>query len=344
MKEGVPQEETPVEAQESFVLPDLQPEEQIEEYMERVTLVREGYTGGIRLEKALNSQGKHKEDMTRALLKAVQESSAGKFTKEKGEQELEKLSAGITFASNEAKEDSAGSAHFEHTNRSRWFYGCAEGTDDTPYSQLLFGVHCDPELGDDLTLPYFKALLDDKKILMLGGGNSATDLIVGVCGDPAVDPVPSKIVNTDISFAGITDEPLVQEKIAEGSYVKAIAHADNPEEVHKVLSSNGIEGGMDEIWASYSVPFYLKTPEEIRGLFATVKNNLAPGGTARISPVSFQVSNDLLMNHPEEVDRLKATIMDSARELQEDPQFNVYVFRPAMRTTTLIIKRLKSTE
>ncbi len=31
MREDAPQEETPVESQESFVLPDLQPEEQIEE-------------------------------------------------------------------------------------------------------------------------------------------------------------------------------------------------------------------------------------------------------------------------------------------------------------------------
>lgn len=343
MKEGVPQGETPVESHESFVLPPLLPEEQIEEYMERVTLMREGYTGGIRLEKALNSQSKYKEDMTRALLKAVQESSASKFTKEKGEQELEKLSARVTFASNEAKEDGEGSVSFEHTNRSRWFYGFAEGTDDIPYSQLLFGVHCDPELADDSALSYFKALLDDKNILMLGGGKSATDLIVGVCGDPTVDPVPSKIINTDISFAGITDEPLVQEKIDAGTYVKKIARAENPEEIKAVLTELELDG-VDEIWASYSVPYYLKTPEEIEGLFETIQQSLRVGGTARISPVAFQVPNDMLMNHPEQVDILKASVVNSVKKLQENPEFNLYTFTPTPGALTLVIKRLKSTE
>ena len=41
-------------------------------------------------------------------------------------------------------------------------------------------------------------------------------------------------------------------------------------------------GPFDEMWASFSVPYYLNTPEGFEGMFETITNNLAEGGIARI--------------------------------------------------------------
>ncbi|MBU3669071.1 MAG: hypothetical protein FGM57_03890 [Candidatus Taylorbacteria bacterium] len=262
MKESAPQE-NPLEAKDSFVLPELLPEEQPEEYVVRVTHLIEKNHSSIRLVKGLNSQCGNGDVCMSALSKALGRCLPAKFSNEKNKLVLQAVSDGIVFASNEAKHNDKGELGYEHTNRERWLYGDASKTDNIPYSQLLFGVYCSPEIGQGSAVPYFKNLLDDKNILLLGGGDSVKDLIAGVYGDPSLDPVPKKIINTDVSFSGIQEEQMISDMIADGTYVRALAQAQDAEQISGVLETAGVSGGADEIWASYSVPYYLKTPEEI---------------------------------------------------------------------------------
>ena len=53
------------------------------------------------------------------------------------------------------------------------------------------------------------------------------------------------------------------------------------------LEEQGIKK-VDEIWATFSVPAYLKAPEKIEQLFANIDLLLATGGSARIWPLAIR--------------------------------------------------------
>ncbi len=338
------------ESMESFVLPQIKPEEQVEEYVVRVTKENERYRkgSGISLSKAMNDQALPEvrpyivESL--ALVKATAEQAVKeKFSVIKRQEVITAIENAIKFALNEPKIIDGGLPSFSHTKINRWFGDAAKSTDNVPYSQLLFGLFYDQ--GFDFSPEvhaYFKEILDGKNVLLLGGGDSVHDLVAGLSQDDVEAINPKRIISTD-SMAGFEQvklEPLVQAVLDEGSYVRKQAHAEKSEEVAAVLASVGLEKGADEIWASFSVPYYLETPKQLKGLFTTIRNNLAKGGTARIAPIAFQVSNDRLMNRPEEVDEMKKTLLDEVSSLSEDPEFNVYVFSSGVGST-LVIKRLK---
>jgi hypothetical protein len=336
------------ESVESFDLPELLPEEQVEEYLARLMLLvnRPSKTGPFQMSIGtdFNTQAQHVEFFDSAILKAEAEVATTKFSTAKIEAELAKLPRVIKFAHNAPKPDSRGLASFEHTNRERWFYGTSSGFDDTPYSQLLFGVHCDPELSTSATAQmYFKRLLDNKTVLMLGGGDSAKDFIAGIGSDDDTVVFPRKIINVDLSFEGLRPEPLIQNSIESGLYIRAVAHAENPSEIREVLDSEGLEIGVDEIWASFSVPYYLDSSSQIKGLFQTIRESLSEGGIARLSPIAFQAPSEQFMQGFTAIDETKATLIDEIQALSENPDFNVYSF-PAGGGDTLVIKRLKKAE
>lgn len=340
-----PHEQSP-SSPEAFVLPELLPEEQPEEYLSRITMLLEGSTSNpnpkIRLAKGLNSQANSGPVFAKATLKVENECSEEKFSESKREGFLAGLPSKIKFANNEGKVLENGELGFGHTKQDRWFYGTAAGADHSPMSQLLFGLHCDPELHSDPEIQqYLKRELDGKSILLLGGGDSVKDLIVDmdIVDSRAINP--KKIINADLSFEGLNPEPLIQPALEAGRYVREVAHAEKPEEITDVLKRNLLAEGVDQIWASFSVPYYLGSVDQIEGLFNTISTSLAEGGTARISPLVYQAPHDKLAYAPEELDAVKAAMVNEITRMSNDPHFNVYSFNAGVGET-LVIKRLKS--
>lgn len=118
--------------------------------------------------------------------------------------------------------------------------------------------------------------LEDKKILVLGGGNSLTDL----CSSKTIKP--KKIVDID-PFR-------IAESIEKGANKNYDSFAYGAEDVDltKKLSKFGT---FDEIWALYSVPHYLRTKKDIQSLFHNIEQLLAPRGTARIYPLTINTDD-----------------------------------------------------
>ena len=88
--------------------------------------------------------------------------------------------------------------------------------------------------------------------------------------------------------------------------------------------NNNSLGLADEIWASYSVPYYNEKPEEINNLFDNIKGLLKEGGNCRITPISTQneQSNQALL------DNLKAIV--------NSKEYNIHLLK-----NTLIIHKLE---
>ncbi len=80
----------------------------------------------------------------------------------------------------------------------------------------------------------------------------------------------------------------------------------------------------DEIWASFSVPYYNITTDEIDGLFDNIDRLLKEGGNCRITPLSVQNNecNDELLK--------------ILTKLNNTSKFNFVVFG-----NTLLIHKLK---
>lgn len=162
--------------------------------------------------------------------------------------------------------------YYEKTNQHRDFFPRDFKKDSTPYAISLFGVGLENSAAAE---KYFKLKLDNKNICLLGGGQSCQDLI-----DSQIVK-PKSITNIDPYIA--------QEDIERSqgvNYNSSNLKADDPELVER-LKERKIDK-FDEIWASYSVPFYNKTRKEINNLFSNIKNLLAENGNCRITPLSVQ--------------------------------------------------------
>jgi hypothetical protein len=92
--------------------------------------------------------------------------------------------------------------------------------------------------------------------------------------------------------------------------------------------------GFDEIWASYSVPYYLGSPDQIKGLFTTIKSMLLEGGTARITPLKIKDSDT-----NDGVDEL----INQVKIILDSSEYNAY-FVDHPLGGTLFIKKLNKKE
>lgn len=113
-----------------------------------------------------------------------------------------------------------------------------------------------------------KKMLDEKKIVLLGGGRSELQKEL-----QANNIHPESITNID---------PFVENPSPDADEIVSVSASD------KALAANIPEeyrGRVDEVWAEYSVPAYLQDEEDIRQLMTNVDMLLAPGGVARIWPV-----------------------------------------------------------
>ena len=305
---------------ESAAAPELLPQERPEEYLGRVTGSLRS-TSGISLDKGMSLQSKpENEQYIEGALRKL-EANAGqakeKFSAEKNEEVLKQVERLITPASNVTKSDEV--LPYAHTNQNRQFMGVVGRSDNIPYSHSLFGVGLEtPEAKE-----YLKKAVEGKTVYLLGGGDSIVDLIT------SDDMAPKQVVNFD-PFIASEDVQKAKNK----NYMSVPLLAEDSASIGKEVERLGIEPAQ-EIWASYSVPFYMGKPEQIVGLFQTIKNSLAEDGVARITPIAMQREDE------ESFAALKEVFMGEVKSLTDSPNFNVYTLE-GVTGSTLFIERLKT--
>jgi len=296
--------------EEEIKLPEFMPEERSEEYLDRISnLLRDKRpkVGNIHLEKNHPQNFPEYEEFMSKVLSAVKENDKvpkRKFSAEKGKENVRLINSKINSANNKQRLDENGNIDFSHTNQTRDFFGdlTGGGNDNFPYSRSLFNLAIDtPEARE-----YFSKRLKDKTIYLFGGGNSITDLI------GSEEHHPKHIVNID---PYIKTEPV--EVFEKGTYESIPVAVQNSEQVESELEKLNIPKA-DEIWASYSVPYYLATPLEIKGMFKTIRESLAENGTARITPIRLQMEDEIFYRGA--VDEF----MNQVQLLADSPEFNVY--------------------
>ncbi len=196
---------------------------------------------------------------------------------------------------------------FSETNQGRSFFPSHYKKDGIYYSGSLFNVHSNlPEARE-----YLKNKLDGKVIYLLGGGKSANDLLQ----DNQINP--KKVVNID---PFISKEDIERNK--KGFYRSISERADGKNLIKEVNSKN-IELA-DEIWASYSVPFYNESAEEIDNLISNIKGLLKEGGNCRITPISTQN------------EQAKQAMMCNLKQIVDSKEYNIHADK-----NTLIIHKLE---
>ena len=162
---------------------------------------------------------------------------------------------------------SVGKEQFDGTQRDRGMFKAGGGAaSHESYASELFAGAANPEI-----IRHIAEGLDGKTILNLGGGNAKLANELRKHGARAhisnVEPYPS-----DRALADPESDPIILENPAESGF----------------FEKSGITPhGIDEIWAVFSVPAYLGTPDEVTTLFDKVKTAHRPGGIARIGHLGF---------------------------------------------------------
>lgn len=198
--------------------------------------------------------------------------------------------------------------YFNRTNQKRSFFPSQFKKDSFPYSLSLFEV---TNINSPEAKEYLKRKLDNKSICLLGGGKSMQDLIESDLVKPEI------IVNID----AFLDKEEINKNI-KNNYKSLEVKADDPN-LSDTLNKEGLNT-FDEIWASYSVPFYNTTKEQIDNLFNNIDKILSEGGNCRITPLDTQNQE---------------CVAEIYKKLKEMNGTNKYNF--SLLDDTLIIHKLK---
>lgn len=249
------------------------------------------------------------------------------FSSEKRARQMEKIKYQIRCSDNYGIPNEEDGTGFEHTNRSRRVFGKTRGYDNIPYQQSLFCVGTE----SDVAFNYIRSCIHDKNIMVLGGGISMNDLLFQSFRKSRTDIPeikPRLVVNID---------PFLRheqkDKNKHISYISVPSSASDPIKVKEGMMESRVQDvTFDEIWASYSVPYYLDTPEEIEGLFEVITSYLADGGIARIFPLSVGDNSETADSYSELVRQIEA--------LNNTNMYNVYSTTNSIGTT-LFIRKLK---
>lgn len=197
---------------------------------------------------------------------------------------------------------------FSETNQERSFFPSRYKKDGVYYSGSLFNVHSNSAEARE----YLKKKLDGKVIYLLGGGKSADDLLQ----DAQINP--KQIVNID---PFISEESV--ERNQKGLY-KSIPERADSQELISEINSNNIELA-DEIWASYSVPYYNESVEEINNLFGNIKGLLREGGNCRITPVATQN------------EQANQEMLNNLKSIVDSKKYNIHLYE-----NTLVVHKLEN--
>lgn len=175
------------------------------------------------------------------------------------------------------------------------------------YSFMMFGL---PEKMSKTpeASKYLHSLLDKKNIYFLGGGDSGNDLIYDK------EYKPNMVVNID---PYIIEENLDKNNKSGGIYRSVPVSVASPELI-KVISEEKLPKA-DEIWASYSVPYYLNSSKEISDLIKNISLLLAENGNAHIYPISVSETED----RGENFFSRKEALISAVKDLMATGEFNI---------------------
>jgi hypothetical protein len=241
-----------------------------------------------------------------------------KFNKEKNLKNIEKIHLNSFSITNVSENRTADEFSKTEQGRSFFYKGIPTSSDHESYSESLFLLPMKPENAPAVK-EYYKQLLNNKNIVLFGGGDSAKDLFKDT------DINPEKIINVDPFLKQET-----YDKNPKGNYYNLDKKADDPT-LSDYFKEQGVKA--DEIWASYSVPLYLKNKEEITALFTNIKNILAENGTCRIYPLATTFNeNRLDMN-----EALKISLKD----MVDTGEFNVEENGELLKITKIKKEALK---
>lgn len=210
--------------------------------------------------------------------------------------------------------------YFAQTNTDRPLREGSEDEETILYH--LFGIG--PVYAFDKVKTIFEKRINGKNIVLLGGGNSIMDLLTQATF------TPKSVINID---PYLTTEPI--DKNTRGLYYSIPIAAENPEMVSEFKKVSPVLA--DEIWATYSVPCYLETREDIFALFQNIDGLLAKNGTARIYPLSlanFTHEAGNVFNAEGYRERESAWI-DALIPLLETGKYNLNVFNGVMHLQKL---------
>lgn len=307
----------------------VRPDESSEEFFGRfLSCLKEDFRkedkqsdiGGIVLKKKENlftlinnDKNKAKSERVISLMLEEEKISAGReeLNDNKNQENLLTLQENVSDSSREASfsDDQIDSQkYYENTNQDRAFFPDNFKKDGIPYAISLFGVGLQNSSEAE---EYLKLKLNDKNVCLLGGGQSCQDLVESQIVKP------KSIVNIDPYIAHESIDRSVN-----NNYISANLKADAPN-LTESLKEKNIDK-FDEVWASYSVPFYNKNPEEIKNLFSNIKDLLSENGNCRITPISVQ-------------EGCKEAFLEEIKKIKDSGEFNIHLM-----DATLIIHKLKS--
>lgn len=210
------------------------------------------------------------------------------------------------------------SEYYSNTNQVRDFFSHGRKHDAYSYSAMMFGLPEDfinTEEGKD----YIHSLIDDKTIFLFGGGDSIKDLLT------SEELKPKKVINFD-------------------PFVKSETIDKNPNKIYESIMLSASDKGIreqvenntlpkaDEVWATYSVPFYSESSGDVSELITNMSQVLNEGGNARISPIAVQSTE----KEGENFETRKEALINSVKNLLDNPDYNVSIFND-----TLKIHRIK---
>ncbi|MDA3815234.1 MAG: hypothetical protein PF549_02610 [Patescibacteria group bacterium] len=209
---------------------------------------------------------------------------------------------------------------FDKTQRSRKFFEIQPGKGaskrETYWNTLFFPYNT------QATRAFAKKTLDDKTIVLLGGGRSQLKRELA-----ENNIVPRKIVNVD---------PFV-ENVGEGADTVIPVSASDDSFMDK-MSEEGVVKA-DEIWAEYSVPAYLEDPKEIQLLIQNIDALLVEGGSARIWPLEVG-------GRGEDEDRTarKDALTQSIKNIYATNKYEIIPYKAAGRPGIILHKLAPSKE
>lgn len=238
-----------------------------------------------------------------------------KFSKEKNEITFSKLDKKITGSvKNSASGDKYDKMdYYANTNQTREFFHHGRSRDAYSYSSMMFGLP-DSFINTIEGKEYLHHKIDDKTIFLFGGGDSIKDLL------KSEEFKPRRVINFDpfVKEESIDKNP---NNIYESQTISA-----SDKKIREMVDSNKISRA-DEVWATYSVPFYLDKSEEIKELLINMASVLNEGGNARISPIDVQSRE----KDGESLETRKRALIDSIKNLLDSSDYNVSVFNNTLK-------------
>lgn len=258
------------------------------------------------------------EEMRNQFFKTVQqlqENENVRQSPEKDDKTLKRIEKMIQASSKDSAtgELSEKVEYYANTNQTREFFEKGRKYDSHSYAYMMFGL---PEvfINTPQGLELLHEKVDGKSIFLFGGGESLHDLLTSEEFHPKsvtnFDPyLKSEKIDKNVNAMYRSEDisasdPAISQKIEQGDISKA-----------------------DEVWMTYSVPFYLDNSAEIKGLIDNIVSSLREDGNARISPVMLQNTETI----EENFDTRKQTLLDSLHGLMNSGDYNVTVFNDTIK-------------